>query len=390
MVTTRSGFCLPQTSYGLGRRPPKNPSIRAPAPTKTTSSDLAFGVDFTVIGAKGPEHPWHETPEPNRRERRSAEAQERRSEREKAKKRKREEERRKNAEISQKTANGWEQHSFPQRVGTAARMEVKCADKGFTNSPDDLRDADTLFDTRSFILNNPDKGAFDKPLVIRYAVEESLANRWHRIPRIWKRMVSHLDSRCRFKHSAKERDKNRSSTSAGHIGCWSHSAKEIFVTHDSWDQTPSVKAELKKLCTAVTRDISPTIGFIQERYLPNQHDLVKRARKALLANGLARLKEQPYLDFETFLCMAIKFGSSEIWHLDHKDDRRLMAFVVPLGKWEGKAMLCFPQLGMKVDVKHGEIIAFLSNTLVHWSTLPESGERCVLTCFVDGTYASRF
>ena len=155
-------------------------------------------------------------------------------------------------------------------------MEKLCKSMGITSDPDLLHDADTIFSKRNFIITNPAKDArLDSPLVMRIKVDDGLAKRWHRIGRIWRSMVNPRDTRCGFKHSAKERDKNRSSTSAGHIGMWSHNSPCIHPTKDSTNQVSSVKESLKELCEAINEHISPVILDLQHKYLPKQHALVK-------------------------------------------------------------------------------------------------------------------
>ena len=81
--------------------------------------------------------------------------------------------------------------------------------------------------------------------------------------------------------------------------------------------------------------------------------------------------------------IAVKEGSSEIPHLDHNDSKDIMAWVVPLGDWQGESCICLPQFDLKVDVRAGEVFAFLASRLLHFTTRPLAGTRLVLTLFTD-------
>ncbi|KAF8573188.1 hypothetical protein K439DRAFT_1233735, partial [Ramaria rubella] len=68
-----------------------------------------------------------------------------------------------------------------------------------------------------------------------------------------------------------------------------------------------------------------------------------------------------------FFCLAIKEGSSQIFHLDWTDHPWTYAWVILIGEgWEG-GELCLPQLGKKVPTRPGQVIAFTARTLAHFA-----------------------
>jgi hypothetical protein len=103
--------------------------------------------------------------------------------------------------------------------------------------------------------------------------------------------------------------------------------------------------------------------------------------KKELANAFASC---PALDFGgVFATVAAKEGSSEIIHLDFDDHPDHIAWIVPLGDWEG-GEFCVPQVGIKVPIHAGQVIAAMTRNLAHCSA-PIKGRRVILTLFSDKT-----
>lgn len=91
---------------------------------------------------------------------------------------------------------------------------------------------------------------------------------------------------------------------------------------------------------------------------------------------------RPALDFQgVFFTVAVKEGSSELVHLDFNDHLDNIAWIVPLGAWEG-GEFCVPQLGIKVPIHAGQVIAAMTRNLAHCSP-PKEGLRVILTLFSD-------
>jgi hypothetical protein len=95
--------------------------------------------------------------------------------------------------------------------------------------------------------------------------------------------------------------------------------------------------------------------------------------------------DRPALDLNgTFFTIAVKDGSSELYHLDWKDDLNTWAFVIPIGDWTG-GELCIPQLGVKIPIRQGQVLGIMARLLVHCSAPITSGHRTVFTCFSNAT-----
>ena len=83
-----------------------------------------------------------------------------------------------------------------------------------------------------------------------------------------------------------------------------------------------------------------------------------------------------------FFTVAAKEGSSEILHLDFNDERHSIAWVIPLGDWAG-GEFCLPQLGIRIPVRPGQVLAVMTKILVHCTAPITSGRRIILTLFCD-------
>ncbi|KAG1724816.1 uncharacterized protein EDB91DRAFT_1002403, partial [Suillus paluster] len=73
-----------------------------------------------------------------------------------------------------------------------------------------------------------------------------------------------------------------------------------------------------------------------------------------------------------FFAVAAKEAGSGIVHLDWNDDKVIYAFVFAVGDWEG-GEFCAPQLGIKIPVRPGQVLAVLARVLAHFSTPVTSG-----------------
>ncbi|KAJ6609188.1 hypothetical protein B0H10DRAFT_2194014 [Mycena sp. CBHHK59/15] len=104
----------------------------------------------------------------------------------------------------------------------------------------------------------------------------------------------------------------------------------------------------------------------------------KRIRKYLSRD----LEEYPNFDFlGLFTTIAVKEGSSERVHVDWGDNLHRYAFVFTAGDYIG-GDFCVPQLGNRIAVPPGAVLAARTRLLAHCST-PAQGRRLVFTCFVD-------
>lgn len=87
--------------------------------------------------------------------------------------------------------------------------------------------------------------------------------------------------------------------------------------------------------------------------------------------------------FKTFVCFAVKEGSSELGHCDFMDSDEYLTFTFSIGTYTSPSYLVLPQLGFKIELRPGDCAAFLARRLVHFATRPTDGRRVVFTCFVD-------
>jgi hypothetical protein len=93
---------------------------------------------------------------------------------------------------------------------------------------------------------------------------------------------------------------------------------------------------------------------------------------------------RPNLDFGgLFFTIAVKEGSSERFHVDWNDNLHKYAIVFCAGDYVG-GEFCVPQLGVRVPLRPGSVIAVRTRLLAHCSA-PLSGRRLVFTCFTDCT-----
>lgn len=97
----------------------------------------------------------------------------------------------------------------------------------------------------------------------------------------------------------------------------------------------------------------------------------------------AQLHSRPSLGMGgPFFTVAVKEAGSGIIHIDWNDDRAIYAFVFAVGDWEG-GEFCAPQLGIKIPVRPGQVLAVLAQVVAHFSAPVTSGRRIVFTCFTD-------
>lgn len=85
----------------------------------------------------------------------------------------------------------------------------------------------------------------------------------------------------------------------------------------------------------------------------------------------------------TFFTIAVKEGGSEIIHIDWNDNLHKFALIFAAGDWEG-GEFCIPQLGVRIPLRPGQVIAVRTRLLAHCSA-PILGRRIVFTCFTDST-----
>ena len=96
------------------------------------------------------------------------------------------------------------------------------------------------------------------------------------------------------------------------------------------------------------------------------------------------LAQRPALDFGgAFYCVAVKEGVSERIHVDFNDSKKTITWIFLVGDWEEGAELVAPQLGIKVPVRPGQMVGFMSGVIAHFNLPITTGRRVIFTCFTD-------
>ncbi|KAK7439553.1 hypothetical protein VKT23_017481 [Stygiomarasmius scandens] len=128
---------------------------------------------------------------------------------------------------------------------------------------------------------------------------------------------------------------------------------------------------------------SANARFPDRRVDANRASNYVRATIRRLYSRKQYLETRVWLDFGgAFLCIAVKEGSSEVYHLDWNDDPNSFAWIIAVGRgWTG-GDFCLPQLGKRIPLQSGQILGALTRQLIHCGTATE-GRRIVLTCFTD-------
>ncbi|KAK7046462.1 hypothetical protein R3P38DRAFT_2688831 [Favolaschia claudopus] len=184
-----------------------------------------------------------------------------------------------------------------------------------------------------------------------------------------------------------ETELQRFKSPALHLAIWGLSRAEPAVTADSL-QTKAVDpvaavAALDRLLGVVKREIVPVM-----KCLMHEHNLeaerVNKLIHARVRHVLASiLKERPNLDLGgLFFAIAVKAGSSEVLHIDWNDNLHKFALIFCAGSFEG-GEVCLPQLGRRIPLRPGSLLALRTRLLAHAAIVGGSGFRLVFTCFTD-------
>lgn len=82
-----------------------------------------------------------------------------------------------------------------------------------------------------------------------------------------------------------------------------------------------------------------------------------------------------------FTACAVKWGGSEVKHLDHGDHPGLCAWIVVLGDFKAGEFI-LPHLRLKIPLSSGDLLIVNARSLLH-GTGPYTGNRFVITGFID-------
>ncbi|KAG2110900.1 uncharacterized protein F5147DRAFT_574195 [Suillus discolor] len=178
-------------------------------------------------------------------------------------------------------------------------------------------------------------------------------------------------------------DKNRSASEAWHLGVWEITGKKPRLTSETASQMPEAIEAIDVLLRFIKTYIAPKISGVFQEHTPAQWEALCRAHNRVLNELGSQFNWCPNLDMGgAFFTVAAKEAGSGITHLDWNDDRAIFAFVFAVGDWEGNEF-CALQLGIKIPIRPGQVLAVLAHVLAHFSAPVTKGRRIVFTCFTD-------
>ncbi|KAK7450153.1 hypothetical protein VKT23_013036 [Stygiomarasmius scandens] len=213
--------------------------------------------------------------------------------------------------------------------------------------------------------------------------------------KVYIRLFDHMRSLVKFPHLSV--DANRSTMNGAiHCGRWSHSCSEVVVTRDCRSRaTGGIQIEegieaIDNFMWEIQDDLVPAVLGAMKMEDPEMYARMIHAHKFVRATIRRLYSRDQYLetrcclDFKgAFLCVAIKEGSSEVFHLDWQDDPNSLAWIAPLGEgWTG-GDFCLPQLNIRIPIYPGQVLGAQTRRLIHCRSPVESGRRIVVTCFTD-------
>ncbi|TFK60067.1 hypothetical protein BDN72DRAFT_779865 [Pluteus cervinus] len=183
-------------------------------------------------------------------------------------------------------------------------------------------------------------------------------------------------------------DKKRSNadpnSAAFHFGTWEVTSAEPHLTNETKNQSPNSISAIDELLGVIGDHIAPKVSAHLKRLAPVQYGMQQTAYSRVRRLLEKEYKARPSLDFGgSFFTVAVKEGSSEVFHIDWNDAPQSITWLLPVGEgWVG-GELCLPQLGYKIPTYPGQILGVLTRHLVHATTPVTSGRRIIFTCFTD-------
>ncbi|KIL57144.1 hypothetical protein M378DRAFT_88260 [Amanita muscaria Koide BX008] len=164
---------------------------------------------------------------------------------------------------------------------------------------------------------------------------------------------------------------------AFHFGIWRRYQSIPFITKDSNSKNENQNVASDAFLMLIRNSFAREIATFTEHYSPKLW-----AKQKGISSYLSQFQHiscRKALDFQSaFTAVAVKEGNSERIHIDSNDQG--ITWVLPIGEWEG-GNLVFPQLGLEVPLRSGELLGFSANLLAHYCTRIKSGNRLVITMF---------
>lgn len=186
-------------------------------------------------------------------------------------------------------------------------------------------------------------------------------------------------------------DHRRSDLPAMHLGVWELFALVPRITADSiqsrqrnLETRAEVVDAMDALCKVIRQLVVPKLERLMDIHVPGQRRVQERIHARVRELLASELMARPDMDFGgLFYTVAVKEGSSERIHIDWNDNLHKYALIFCTGDYTG-GEFCVPQLGVRVPLGPGSVIAARTRLLAHCSAAL-SGRRVVFTCFTDST-----
>ncbi|KAJ7830398.1 hypothetical protein B0H13DRAFT_2371993 [Mycena leptocephala] len=188
----------------------------------------------------------------------------------------------------------------------------------------------------------------------------------------------------------------RSTTPAVHLGAWGLYDGRPRITTDSRqekisdpDKRAIVCGAMDKLLGVFKDEVVPPLENVMHRHAPEQTRVQSIVYQYVLKHLAKQFEHRPNLDFGgLFFSVACKEGSSEVIHIDWNDNLHKFALVFCVGDYVG-GEFCAPQIGHRIPLQPGAVLAVRTRLLAHCATVVGRGRRLVFTCFTDSPLLER-
>ncbi|KAG1778559.1 hypothetical protein EV702DRAFT_967722, partial [Suillus placidus] len=129
--------------------------------------------------------------------------------------------------------------------------------------------------------------------------------------------------------------------------------------------------------------IAPKIATVFEQHTPKHWMAVLKVYARVQKCLRHSILECPMTDMGgLFFALAMKESRSSLIYIDWNDNRVIYAYIFAVRDWEG-GKFCIPQLGIKIPVQLGQVLAVLACVVAHFSAPMTTGHRIVFICFTD-------
>ncbi|KAJ7049093.1 hypothetical protein C8F01DRAFT_1355555 [Mycena amicta] len=206
---------------------------------------------------------------------------------------------------------------------------------------------------------------------------------------LWKKIQA-------LKPYVKEKNANRSSTPALHLGIWQQYSDHPCIAHDGLqlvsnerekEAVAELRTRIREFMNLLKRHIIPKVNDLLRREFPLMYKLTP-VIQTYVQDRTPNLEPNSPFNLESSVTMvAVKDGSSERAHNDWNDPYPWPSVLAPLSEngFTG-GRLSLPQLGGSLPVPRRAIALARTRALCHWST-PFTGDRLVLTFFLPASLA---